>query len=456
MLGFVAMNIQFHWYGFFVGLAAVVGWWLVDAKLALISAYKKPRYQALFWVLVGVEVVIGARLWHVFTDWHLYQSNPESIIYIWNGGLSIVGAVLGGLLGVIEWWLVNKREVSLGTVLDAFVFGLPVAQAIGRIGNFVNQELYGWPTTLPWAIPIDAEHRLNTVRLADRFHPLFLYEALAVLLFWLWVKWWQENTSVKKDGVVFAAYITYYAAIRYALDFLRPERGMLHQVGWVELGSNQLVMVVWVIGGVSALWYLWHKQAEQAQILRVLTGAVIAWIVAVTMWGSPYATAQQYQWVDPAYTSSRVGSALGSTEMLDIKYDHQEVMLDIFRPDLVSDSAPVAELQVEVVNTPASMTQGLSDRNEIGSDGMLFIFPNPGPLRFWMRRMHFDLDMVWIRKGKIIGITSNVSAPQPLTPESLLPSYASPSDADMVLELPAGTAEKLGLEKDMELQYRHL
>jgi len=105
------------------------------------------------------------------------------------------------------------------------------------------------------------------------------------------------------------------------------------------------------------------------------------------------------------------------------------------------------ELRVEVVNSAQSIEQGLSDRDQIGSDGMLFIFPFASKQSFWMPRMRFDLDILWIHKGKIVGISENV--PHPSSPNqdlSTLPRYQSPSDADMVLEMPAGTSKLLQLQ----------
>lgn len=98
-------------------------------------------------------------------------------------------------------------------------------------------------------------------------------------------------------------------------------------------------------------------------------------------------------------------------------------------------------IQVEVVNTPASITQGLSGRSEMGADGMLFVFSTARQTSFWMKEMRFDIDMVWIHDGKIVGITAAVPAPDPQTPLNQLPTYPSPQAVDMVLELPAGTAQ---------------
>jgi uncharacterized membrane protein (UPF0127 family) len=101
-------------------------------------------------------------------------------------------------------------------------------------------------------------------------------------------------------------------------------------------------------------------------------------------------------------------------------------------------------LLVEVVNTSASLTQGLSGRPAIGSDGMLFVFPKSQKAGFWMKDMQFDLDLIWIDQNKILEITPNV--PAPATPDAKLPTYSPQQPVDKVLEVPAGTAAELGLE----------
>ena len=136
---------------------------------------------------VLVLAVIGARLYHVIHMWGFYSQDPWLIPQIWKGGLGIPGAVAGGVLAI---WLYS-RWAKLNTLrwFDIFASAMLLGQAIGRLGNFVNQELYGPPTTLPWGIPIDAAHRVGPwTDLAaypvdtTRFHPLFAYEALLNLV----------------------------------------------------------------------------------------------------------------------------------------------------------------------------------------------------------------------------------------------------------------------------------
>lgn len=124
--------------------------------------------------------------------------------------------------------------------------------------------------------------------------------------------------------------------------------------------------------------------------------------------------------------------------------DHRTVEITVGAHDLI----------VEVVNQPASITQGLSDRAKMSSEGMLFLLPEKRVVEFWMIRMQFDLDMVWIADEKIVGITANVPKPDPSTPTEKLPLYSSPAAVEMVLELPAGKAQELNLKTGDKFNFK--
>lgn len=101
-------------------------------------------------------------------------------------------------------------------------------------------------------------------------------------------------------------------------------------------------------------------------------------------------------------------------------------------------------LKVEVVNSPQSITQGLSGRDQVGSDGMLFIFPQAKQASFWMKEMKFDLDVVWLADSQVVAVTKDVPHPAAETPLTELPTYSPPKAVEMVLEVPSGTADKFG------------
>jgi phosphatidylglycerol---prolipoprotein diacylglyceryl transferase len=245
--------MTFHWYGFIIGIAVVMAYLLSEAKAKQIDISEKIFLKFFCWVLVFG--VIGARAWHVLTDFDLYQHNLSDVFKIWQGGLSILGVISGGLIGAVffSWNLAKNsqhkqigfREVFL-KVLDLAAYALPVGQSIGRLANFVNQELYGLPTNLPWKIYIKKENRLSGYEKFDFFHPLFFYEALLMLVFWVILNLTLQRKILKKNnlkfgqGRIFLLYIFYYTLIRFWLDFLRIDRGNF--ILW-NMGVNQLILL---------------------------------------------------------------------------------------------------------------------------------------------------------------------------------------------------------------------
>jgi prolipoprotein diacylglyceryl transferase len=162
--------------------------------------------------------VIGARLYHVLTDLHRFRGRWLHVVAIWEGGLGIPGGVAAGVLaGVV---LARRRQLRVPVLLDAVAPAIPVAQAIGRLGNWFNQELYGRPTDLPWALRIDAEHRPSGMADVATYHPTFLYEALWNLALAALLVWVGKRGRVR-PGQLFAGYVAGYAAGRLWVEALR-------------------------------------------------------------------------------------------------------------------------------------------------------------------------------------------------------------------------------------------
>jgi prolipoprotein diacylglyceryl transferase len=166
--------------------------------------------------------IIGARLYHVMTDWSTYFGDGGlgfvASLKIWQGGLGIWGAVAGGALGA--WYACRRYGLLLPPLGDALAPGLAVAQAIGRWGNWFNQELFGRPTTLPWGLEIDVANRPAGYEQYATFHPTFLYESLWCLLVAVAV-WWLDRRFRMGHGRVFAAYVALYSLGRFFWELLR-------------------------------------------------------------------------------------------------------------------------------------------------------------------------------------------------------------------------------------------
>ncbi|MEU8385879.1 prolipoprotein diacylglyceryl transferase, partial [Streptosporangium sp. NPDC048865] len=196
--------------------------------------------------------LVGGRLYHVITDWQLYfgpdaPNEPIEALFIWNGGLGIWGAVALGGVGV--WLGCRGRGISLTAVADTVAPGIAVAQAIGRWGNYFNQELFGSPTDLPWGLEIDPD-RPGTVPGEDTYHPAFLYESiwdlgLALVLIWLGRKY------VLRHGRLFALYVAGYTVGRFWIEGLRVDTA--HHI--LGLRLNQWTSIILFLGAMAYFWF---------------------------------------------------------------------------------------------------------------------------------------------------------------------------------------------------------
>ena len=165
--------------------------------------------------------IVGARLYHVATDWELYFAegeDPLEALQIWDGGLGVWGAIALG--GVGAWIACRRRGIPLPAVADALAPGIVLAQAIGRWGNWFNQELFGRPTDLPWGLEIDRELRPSQFVEAETFHPTFLYESLWCIGVAL-VLLWADRKFRMGHGRVFALYVARYTVGRGWIESLR-------------------------------------------------------------------------------------------------------------------------------------------------------------------------------------------------------------------------------------------
>jgi phosphatidylglycerol---prolipoprotein diacylglyceryl transferase len=252
-------GITLYGYGLIVGMGVALGWWLAERK---VIRYGLPVSD--FHILSGVVLVcglIGARTWHVLTDWSLYAANLKSIAYVNEGGLSILGALVGGVSGVAAWtwWRQWRRDKEAGIFawMDIAALSLPIAQAWGRLANWVNQELYGLPTNLPWGIFIDKAHRLPEYAEYSMYHPLFAYESILLVML-AGGLWWTENRVGKEwfgQGWYWWAYLSGYSMIRFWLEYIRIDKAL---IPGFSLGVNQLIMA-----GVGIVALIKWRQVTQ-------------------------------------------------------------------------------------------------------------------------------------------------------------------------------------------------
>jgi len=245
-------QLQFHWYGFLIGLALVVGLYFTEALFKKRNIPTDFYWQLVAFVIVGG--IVGSRLWHVATSYQYYVGQWQRAFEVWNGGLSIIGTVVGAAVTFVLYFLLNPKWKKYQLIaLDLSVFGLALGQAIGRLGNYVNQELYGTPTQLPWGIFIDEAHRLPGYSLITHYHPLFAYEALLMILFFFLASRLQKTIFKVGTGALFGFYVFYYSWIRFGLDFLRIDKLTYLPL---NLGVNQIFLA---IVGVLSAFYLFFQ-----------------------------------------------------------------------------------------------------------------------------------------------------------------------------------------------------
>ncbi|HNW14918.1 MAG TPA: prolipoprotein diacylglyceryl transferase, partial [Anaerolineaceae bacterium] len=172
---------------------------------------------------------------------------PIEMLNIRNGGLGIPGAVMAGVLAL--WFYCRKKKLAFSRLLDVIAPGLALGQAIGRWGNFFNQEVYGLPSNLPWAIKIDEAHRLPGYANIERYHPTFLYESIWNILNMLVLLWIARKFESKlKPGDVFLVYLIIYPFGRFLLEFIRIVHSPI-----AGINSNQWLMAVIAVAAAITL-----------------------------------------------------------------------------------------------------------------------------------------------------------------------------------------------------------
>jgi len=236
------------------GILAAV--WIADKRwIARGGAPNEIADLAIWAVPFGL---VGGRLYHVLTDWELYfgeDRNPVAALYVWRGGLGVWGAIAMGALGVAIG--ARTKRIKLLPVMDAMAPGVLVAQALGRLGNYFNQELFGRPTDLPWALEIDVAHRPAGYLDEPTFHPTFLYESLWCLAA-AGVLIWADRRFRLGHGRVVALYVMAYTAGRAWIEMLRIDSVQLDNV----LGLRWNVWTSIILFVLALAYFLWSRRAR--------------------------------------------------------------------------------------------------------------------------------------------------------------------------------------------------
>ena len=263
--GFYIGTFFVHFYGIILMSGALAGGWLASREAKRRGHDPDIIWDLLIYLIIGG--VIGARLWHVFTpaESALVMDpatgqlvNPYfaggsihivDILNVRSGGLGIPGAVIGGALALFLY--TRKHGLDFLEWADIAAPSLALGQAIGRFGNFFNQELYGAPTDLPWKLYIDPSHRHPAFASVEYYHPLFAYEAIFNLLnlfLLMWVTRKYEGRS--KKGDILLIYLIFYPVVRFSLEFLRLDPAM---VGSININQTFMAVIA-IFAAVTLVW----------------------------------------------------------------------------------------------------------------------------------------------------------------------------------------------------------
>jgi phosphatidylglycerol:prolipoprotein diacylglycerol transferase len=211
--------IAIRWYGLMYAVAFLVGGWLLgqEIKRKGISLSDDARWN--FLSIVFFAGILGGRTYYVLFNWDYYGANPLEIPAIWHGGLAIHGGLIGGTLA--GWWYVHRHRLPFWKLADAGAPSVILGQAFGRWGNFMNGEVHGTPTDLPWGVVFPPTSPAGREFGPVPLHPAMLYEMILNLIIFGFLWWYRKRLF--KDGYLFCLYLILYSAARFIVSTLRAE-----------------------------------------------------------------------------------------------------------------------------------------------------------------------------------------------------------------------------------------
>lgn len=256
-IAFQLGSFSVHWYGLFIGLGILLCYLyaIIEARRKGVSV--KNIDDMAFWVIISG--IIGARLYYVLFNLSYFSDYPLEILQIWKGGLAIHGALIGGALAyfIFAFW----RKISWTVYADIIIPGVLLAQAIGRWGNFFNNEAFGTPTSLPWKLYIPEQFRPDAYIDFAYFHPAFLYESLWNFVGFAVLFILSRKIRGRKQhaGIVLYIYLIWYSFGRFFIEFLRTDSLYIWQ-----FKAAQIISFILFICGVVGLLFLFKKHKIQS------------------------------------------------------------------------------------------------------------------------------------------------------------------------------------------------
>ena len=252
--GFQAGPVYVRFYGLLMTAAVLVGFFVASRYAPRFGIEKKHIEGALLWI--AVFGFTGARLYYVIFSWAEFQNDLFDILMVWKGGLSIYGGIIGGAAGIVMYTI--RSQMPVLPFLDVFALGLPLAQSIGRWGNFFNQEAFGTPTTLPWGMYVEPQFRPFEYLFVQSFHPAFLYESVWNLFVFFLLVYLVRTGITASAGRLAGTYLILYSIGRYFIESLRVDSFFIH-----SFRVDQITAQVMMIAGAIILFISYHAQRSK-------------------------------------------------------------------------------------------------------------------------------------------------------------------------------------------------
>jgi prolipoprotein diacylglyceryl transferase len=240
--------ISLNYYGLCIGIGVLAAVFIGQRRWVARGGHPDDVAAIATWAVPAG--LVGTRIYHVITDWRSF----EDWFRIWEGGLGIPGGLMLGIpVGI---WVAKRRGLVLGEAIDAIVPSILVAQAIGRLGNWFNQEIFGGPSDLPWAVEIDSQYRPAEFADSPTFHPTFLYEGVWNLSLFAFLSW-IDRRGVLKRGMLLPLYVGGYGIGRFLVESVRIDDATTI----LGIRVNHWMSAAAVVGAAAAILFLFRKAA---------------------------------------------------------------------------------------------------------------------------------------------------------------------------------------------------
>jgi len=242
--------IEIRYYGLMYVISFILGYFIVRAEARRRGFFAKSE-DVLDLLLVTIPLgILFARLYYVVFMWDLYRSAPWEIVMVWHGGLAIHGGIIGGALGILV--VARWKRIPFWRLADVIAPAVALGLVLGRIGNFLNGDAFGTPTTLPWGVVFPLASPAGQAYPGQPLHPAMLYEAMGNLL--VVALLWGLRKRPAKDGFLVSTYFISYGVVRFACEFFRGDALMLGPWRAAQVASVLLILVfgAWLLSG--RLW----------------------------------------------------------------------------------------------------------------------------------------------------------------------------------------------------------